>query len=253
MKFRFKAFGLHLMGSAIVLVLVLGGLYVGWYRWPGWYLCGALGVLGILLLVDLTLGPLLTLLIANPKKPRRELLRDVGIIVCVQVAALVYGAATLWNGRPLYYTFSEDRLQLVQASDLKASEIARAQQENPALAPHWHSLPRWVWAPLPDAAEQRQSIVVSALTGGGDIIEMPRYFKPWQDGLRALRAQLKTIDAQRDPRLHRAAKLLRGKMQERGLDPSQPVTLIMTGQGSPLLAVFDRDTLKLRALLRSDR
>jgi hypothetical protein len=31
------------------------------------------------------------------------------------------------------------------------------------------------------------------------------------------------------------------------------VTMIMTGQGSPLLAVFDRNTLRLRALLRSDR
>ena len=253
MKFRFKAFGLHLMGSAIVLTFVLGGLYLGWYRWPGWYLCNPLDVVAILLLVDLTLGPLLTLLIANPKKLRRVLLHDVGIIVCVQIAGLVYGAATLWNGRPLYYTFSEDRLQLVQASDLKPAEVARAQQENPALAPHWYSLPRWVWAPLPDAAEQRQSIVVSALTGGGDIIEMPRYFRPWQDGLTALRAQLKTIDAQRDPRLHRAAKRLRGKMQQRGLSPDEPVTLIMTGQGSPLVAVFDRDTLKLQALLRSDR
>jgi hypothetical protein len=253
MKFRFKAFGLHLSGSAIVLSLVLGGLYLGWYRWPGWYLCSALGIVGILLLVDLTLGPLLTLLIANPKKSRRELVRDVGIIVCVQVAALIYGAATLWKGRPLYYTFSEDRLQLVQASDLKTDEIERARKENPSLAPRWYSLPRWVWAPLPEAAEQRRSIVVSALTGGGDVIEMPRYFKPWQDGLTALRAQLKPIDTQRDPRLHRAAKLLRGKMQRRGLRPDEPVTLIMTGQGSPLLAVFDRDTLKLQALLRSDR
>jgi hypothetical protein len=253
MKFRYKAFGLHLMGSAIVLTFVPGGLYLGWYRWPGWYLCNALDIVGILLLVDLTLGPLLTLLIANPKKSRRELVRDVGIIVCVQVAALIYGAATLWNGRPLYYTFSEDRLQLVQASDLKTDEIERAQKENPPLAPRWYSLPRWVWAPLPDAAGERRSIVVSALTGGGDVIEMPRYFKPWQDGLTALRAQLKTIDAQRDPRLHRAAKLLRGKMQQRGLAADEPVTLIMTGQGSPLLAVFDRDTLKLRSLLRSDR
>ncbi|MGH8252438.1 MAG: hypothetical protein ACRES2_00235 [Steroidobacteraceae bacterium] len=253
MKFRFKAFGLHLAGSAIVLTLVLGGLYLGWYRWPGWYLCNALNVVAILLLVDLTLGPLLTLLIANPSKPRRELARDIGIIVCVQIAALVYGAVTLWNGRPLYYTFSEDRLQLVQAADLKPPEVARAQQENPALAPHWYSLPRWVYAPLPEGAAERKSIIASALSGGTDVIEMPRYFRPWQDGLPMLRTQLQAVDGLRDIRLHRAAPLLHEKMQQRGLPADGPVTIMMTGRGSPLVAVFDRSSLRLQALLRSDR
>lgn len=255
MNFRSKAFGLHLLCSAIVLTLVLGSLYLGWYRWPGWYLCKALNVVGILLLVDLTLGPLLTLLVATPSKPRRELARDIGIIVAVQVVALVYGTATLWGGRPLYYTFSEDRLQLVQASDLKSPEITRAQKENPALAPHWYSLPRWVWAPLPEDANERQSIVIAAITGGADVIEMPRYFKPWAAGLSALRTQLRSIDQQRDVRLRqpKARALLRKKMLALGLPPDEPVAIMMTGQGSPMVAVFDRDTLRLRALLRSDR
>jgi hypothetical protein len=255
MKFRLKAFSLHLLASAVVLTLVLGGLYLGWYRWPGWYLCNALKVAPILLLVDLTLGPLLTLLIANPLKNRRELARDIGVIVAVQLVALVYGAATLWQGRPLYYAFSEDRLQIVQASDIKPAEQLRAQQENPALAPHWYSRPRWVWAPLPEAANERQAIMMSAISGGADVIEMPRYFRPWDAGLVRLRAQLQSIDKQHDVRLRqaKARTLLRQKMLARGLPPDQPVAIIMTGQGSPLVAVFERDTLRLRTLLRSDR
>ena len=166
MKFRLRLFGLHLLSSAVVLTLVLGALYLGWYRWPGWYLCNAISVAPILLLVDLTLGPLLTLLIANPLKNRRELARDIGVIVAVQLVALVYGGITLWQGRPLYYAFSEDRLQIVQASDIKPAEAQRAIRENPALAPHWYSLPRWVWAPLPKDANERQAIVVSAISGG---------------------------------------------------------------------------------------
>ncbi len=126
MRFRFKAFGLHLFGSACALTLILGGLYLGWYRWPGWYLTGVLHVLIIVGVVDLALGPTLTGIIANPRKPRRELARDIAIIVTVQIAALIYGAATLWQGRPLYYTFSADRLEIVQASDIEASEIALA-------------------------------------------------------------------------------------------------------------------------------
>src|SRR5882724_7838285 len=142
MRFRLKAFGLHLLGSAIVLALVLGGLYLGWYRWPGWYLTNVSHVAAILGCVDLTLGPLVTLIIANPAKPRRELARDIAVIASVQIAALIYGAGALWHGRPLYYTFSKDRLQIVQASDLDAKEIDLGRKQNPTLAPRWDSLPR---------------------------------------------------------------------------------------------------------------
>ncbi len=117
MRFRFKAFGLHLLASACALTVILGALYLGWYRWPGWYLTSVGKLLLIVCSVDLVLGPTLTLIIANPKKPRRTLARDITMIVVVQLVALAYGALTLWHGRPLYYTFSANRLETVQASD----------------------------------------------------------------------------------------------------------------------------------------
>src|SRR5690349_18721712 len=106
MRFRFKAFGLHLLGSTCLLALALGALYLGWYRWPGWYLAGAVTVALMMSGVDVVLGPMLTLLVANPRKPRRELARDISIIVAMQLLAAGYGILTLWNGRPLYYTYS---------------------------------------------------------------------------------------------------------------------------------------------------
>jgi hypothetical protein len=239
MKFRLKAFALHLAGSATVITLVLGALFLGWYRWPGWYLTGSLAVVPILAGVDVTLGPLITLLIASPRKPHRALVRDVSIIVAVQLAALVYGAATLWQGRPLYYAFSVDRLQLVQASDLSAQELARARQENPAFAPHWYSRPRWVWAPLPEDPEQRAQIVHSAVMGGDDVIQMPRYFRSWERGLPDLRGCLQSVDGQRDIRLRKQKPLLRQRVAQLGFDPGQPNTLLLTGRGTPLLAVVD--------------
>jgi hypothetical protein len=252
MKFRVQAFSLHLLASITVLALVLGGLYLGWYRWPGWYLSNALKVAPILASVDLALGPLLTLLIANPRKARRELARDIGIIVAVQLVALGYGATTLWRGRPLYYAFSEDRLQLVQASDLDSREVALAVKLNSAFAPHWYSRPRWIWAPLPERADESAAIVASALGGGNDVIQMPRYFKPWEQGLPQLRAHLQSLDQQRDIRIATRARALRQRLAARGFAPDQALTMIMTGQGAPLLAVFDRDTLRVKALLRCD-
>src|ERR1035441_4048008 len=128
MRFRLKALGLHLLASCVVLTFVLGTLYLGWYRWPGWYLADAVQVTLVLAGVDLVVGPLLTFVIASPGKPRGVLARDIAVIAAVQLSALVYGSMSLWNGRPLYYAFSEDVLQLIQAYDIDPKELALARQ-----------------------------------------------------------------------------------------------------------------------------
>jgi hypothetical protein len=250
-KFRLSAFGLHLLGSATLLSLVLGSLYVGWYRWPGWYLAGVQHVAVMLVAVDVALGPLLTLVIASPAKPRRELARDIAVIVAVQIVALAYGGTTLWRGRPLYYAFSVDRLQMVQAYDLDPSEVALARQQNPGLAPTWHSLPRWIWAPLPDDPAVQRKIMASAILGGADVTQMPRYFRTWDLGVPELRKQLKKLDAL--SAFNKAAKRrLKGKMAQLGLASDQPDTIFLTGRVGTVLAVFDRSTMQLKALCGTD-
>jgi len=249
MRFRLTAFGLHLAGSAFALGLILGGLYLGWYRWPGWYLLGALRVLGIVLLVDIVIGPTLTLIVANPLKVRRVLARDLAIIVAVQIIALVYGATTLWLGRPLYYTFSVDRLEIVQASDLEREEIERARRENPDFAPHWYSLPRWVWAPLPEDREEASKIVNSAIFGGSDVIDMPRYFRAWSAGLPQLREKLSAVaDISQLNKLEKQS--FEKRMTALGLAPEEHNAILLWSDVRRVLVVFDRTTLEIRAMLK---
>lgn len=156
MGFRFRALGLHLLASATALALILGTLYLGWYHWPGWYLTDVTQVVMVMVGVDVVVGPLLTFIIARATKPRRELVRDIAIIVVLQLTALIYGSASLWNGRPLYYAFSETVLQLVQAYDIEPAQAQAGRRQNPDFAPHWYSLPRWIWAPLPKDPQARQ-------------------------------------------------------------------------------------------------
>ena len=248
MRFRLQAFGLHLAGSAAALTLVLGALWLGWYRWPGWYLASVLHLVGILVMVDVLLGPTLTLIVANPNKRRTELVRDISIIVTVQLAALVYGTVTLWLGRPLYYTFSADRLELVQASDLKTQDIGVARRENPALAPWWYSRPRWIWAPFPQDPEEAQKIIGGTLFGAADIIQMPRYFRPWEQGLPELRRRLQRFDQMKYFTPLEKQKL-RSRITRLGLPADQTNTMVMWGGTRRLLAVFDTRTLAVQALL----
>ena len=251
MQFRLKAFGLHLLGSASALTLILGALYLGWYRWPGWYLSSVLHVIGIVVLVDLVIGPTLTLIVADPGKRRRVLARDIAMIVTVQLVALVYGAATLWSGRPLYYAFSVNSLDCVQASDLDAAETAAAWQQNPSLAPHWYSRPRWVWAPLPDDADEAAKIAQGTVFGGKDVTDMPRYYKPWEQGLPNLRSQLTRLDDVRYLSKQEKAALRR-RLDQLGLSPEERNALIMWGGSRRVLAIFDTGTLQIKALLKAD-
>ena len=241
MTFRLKAFAWHVSGSAAALAIVCGGLYLGWYRWPGWYLANVGAIVLIMVGVDLALGPLLTLVVASPRKPRRELTRDIGVIVAVQVIALIYAAATLWSGRPLYFAFSVDRIELVRASDIPAAEFDAAREQNSAFVPHWYSTPRYVSAQLPDDPTAADAIKQSALNGGLDVIDMPRYFRSWESGVPALKLQLKAVDALttigRDDKLR-----LKLRLSRHGISPDDPSIILVTGRGDPLLAVIDKST-----------
>ncbi len=250
MKFRFKALGLHILASTCALSLILGSLYLGWYRWPGWYLTDVTHVCLVMVGVDIVVGPLLTFTIAAKNKPRRELVRDVSIIVAVQLVALVYGGVSLWSGRPLYYAYSEGFLQLVQAYDIPPEEVSLGRTRNPQFAPHWYSTPRWIWAPLPkDDSQKREEIVRSAVLGGDDVISMPQYFKPWESGLAELKTHLKKVD---DVAYFVGAdkKKLKAHMQAAGFATDHANAIPLTGRGMPLLAVFDPATVKLAAILR---
>jgi hypothetical protein len=249
MRFRLKALGLHLLASTVALSSILGALFFGWYRWPGWHLADVTHVVLVMAGVDVVIGPLLTFVIARSSKPRRELARDIAMIVAFQLVALIYGTVSLWHGRPLYYAFSENVLQLVQAYDIDAHEWDLARQQKAELAPHWYNVPRWIWAPLPQDPDERGKIVVSAIRGGDDVISMPRYFKPWEQGLPALRSQLKTLDkvgyfSPSDK------KALKERMRAVGLATDQLNSMPLTGRGYPLLAVFDPTSLKITAIVK---
>lgn len=249
MRFRLKAFGLHLAGSATVLTLVLGTFYLGWYRWPGWYLCDVKHVVIVLMGVDLALGPSLTLVVASPRKLRRVLARDVSIIVAVQLFALCYGSINLWNGRPLYYALTENVLQVVQAYDLDPAEVALAAKLDVPLRPHWYSLPRWIWAPTPPDSTPADPGATSQATVKIDPIEVPRLYQPWQAGLADLRAQLRPLSGAAGF-LPKEKLRLKERMQAEGIPTDQANSISLTGRAyPPVLAIFDPSTLQLKEYL----
>jgi hypothetical protein len=79
---------------------------------------------------------------------------------------------------------------------------------------------------------------------------MPRYFRPWDQGLPALRTQLKKVD---DVGYFSAAdkKVLKERMRAAGLSTDQLNSIPLTGRAHPLLAVFDPTSLKVTAIFKA--
>jgi len=190
MNLRYKAFGIHFLASALIMTVVLTVLYIGWYAWPAWYLLGAAPIVAIFVAIGILAGPALTLFVTSNTKPRAVLRKDIAIIIALQVAALGFGTFTLWQGRPLFYTLTLDRIELVTAAEFDHLDLERAKQKGAQIMPSWSSLPQWIWAPLPSDQAERESIVESALTQGKDIISMPEYFRAWDTGLGDLNRQM---------------------------------------------------------------
>ena len=84
---RWKASGIHLLLSAAIAVVVLTLMLMVWYPWPLFEAAGGSRLVFILVGVDVTLGPLITLVIFKSGKPGLKF--DLTVIALVQLAALV--------------------------------------------------------------------------------------------------------------------------------------------------------------------
>lgn len=119
----------HVLASAGVLALVAAGLFFFWYPPPYASLSGGLKLFALIALVDVLLGPLGTLVVSNPKKPKAEWRRDMAMIVVLQIAALAYGMWTVYEARPVHLVFEIDRFRVVPATDVPRSMLSQAPPE----------------------------------------------------------------------------------------------------------------------------
>ena len=113
---RYQACLSHFVISLMIFLFLLGIIVFIWY--PG-DLIHAGGWQGIKIVagVDLVLGPLLTLVIYNPKK--KSLPFDLLIIALIQISALGYGVWNVYNEKPGILVLSYDGFYIVPSLDVK--------------------------------------------------------------------------------------------------------------------------------------
>lgn len=115
---RLKAATTHLLISVALSTLVICLLLFGWYPLPFFWALGGLMLLVLIIGIDVVLGPIMTLILFNPKKSRRALAVDLSLIAIVQISALCYGLYSGYVSRLVFSVFDGKSFQLVQAADI---------------------------------------------------------------------------------------------------------------------------------------
>lgn len=175
---RLKAFSIHLTISASIAASATALMLLLWYAPPFFSALGGKHVLLILLGVDVTLGPIFTLIIFNPLKSRKALTFDLSVIAILQTAALIYGMSVVFQARPVYVVFSKDSFDLVTANMLNKGDIAKAKN------PNYRSLPLtgpiYVYSEMPSDIKERSEVAFSAFSGK-DLPQFPQYYMPYDE------------------------------------------------------------------------
>jgi hypothetical protein len=173
---RLKASLLHLAVSAVMALLVMLLVFRLWYPAPLHSALGVTHIFLLLLMVDVVLGPLLTLLVF--KVGKKTLLMDLTIIGCLQLAALGYGLWSVAEGRPAWIVYNVDRFDVVTAVDIDTRQLHETslQYRNAS----W-SGPQWVGAARSEDTEQGKAMLFEVLQGGSDIAQRPNLYRQLAD------------------------------------------------------------------------
>jgi hypothetical protein len=187
---RWQAGAGHLALSALVGLSVLAAMIFVWYPPPYFQASGGNDLVLLMVAVDVTLGPLLTLAVFNPAKGLGKLRGDLAVIALFQVCALAYGVHVMFVARPAYLVWAVDRFDLVMANTLPDSELAKA-------SPPWNRRPTGrpptIGVKLPDDPKLRNESLFIAV-GGIDLPQQPRFYVRYADVAKDAAARARPID-----------------------------------------------------------
>ena len=126
-KSKFKAAGIHLAISAIIFLILAYYIIFEWYPLPYFTADGGWQGIRIVALIDLVLGPLMTLIIFNPGKSRREIRFDLGTIALIQASVLAWGIYTVHDERPVAIVHWDGEFFSMPAKSYHEQDIALEQ------------------------------------------------------------------------------------------------------------------------------
>lgn len=171
------AASIHLLCSIGVALLAAALVFGLWYQFPYRELSGGRELFLLVVTVDVVCGPLLTLVIYTPRKPRTELWRDLGLVALIQLSALGYGLHSVWQARPLFLVLEIDRFKVIALPNLMDGAIDILPS---SLRPSLFSGPLTVAIREPVDQNERETVLFESVNGGLDYGERPNFYIPFE-------------------------------------------------------------------------
>ena len=168
---RYTAFGIHLLISLFIFVVLSAVILLRWYPDYFFELDGGWEGLRLILGVDLVLGPLLTLVVFNASKP--ELKKDLSIIGTLQVLCLAGGMYVVWSERPLAMVYVDG-----QFYSMSADSWTESGKPVPDLADFPGPWPKRLAVKLPADVDEEFEIRGKALRSGSSLNVQSELYVP---------------------------------------------------------------------------
>lgn len=181
------AAAIHLAVSVLIALLAATLVFIVWYPYPYNEVSGGRDLFLLVIVVDVMLGPILTLTIFNRTKPKKELRRDIVVVVLIQLAALSYGMWTVFIARPVHLVFEIDRFRVVHAVDVATELLPRTPAGVTALPLFSRSL--LAVRPFSSAAESIDATM--AALQGIDLASRPDLWQPYTAAAKRVRGAAK--------------------------------------------------------------
>ena len=240
-----RAWAVHLAISFCVLLPVFAVIVFLWYPGPFYAVQDAKRVVGVLIGVDLVLGPLLTFIVFKPGK--KHLKFDLAVIAALRIAALAYGTHTIWSERPRYVVFAVDRYEVLARLDV---DFARVGLDGFGEAGAGGMTYAFAEMPLGQAFQRFQDGVLFG--GQPDLERRPEFWRPL-DGPRidAVLAAAAPLNAYQS-RGEGDYAALRDRAIALGLDPDTAFVTPVVGKGGDFLGYLDPETARVLGVLETD-
>lgn len=189
LKFRFKAFGIHLGTSIFIALMSLYIVFMVWHPGPLAKAVGVTHIFVMMLGVDVVLGPLLTFIVA--KKGKKSIRFDLGVIIILQLSAFIYGMYSIANTRPVYIAFDTSRFEVVQANNIPKASLINAKSPYNVLG--WGQ-PKFVGIKPTESIEQKNNRLFVELETGVAPSMQPNLYEPLDNQWSIMSKQAKPLN-----------------------------------------------------------
>lgn len=244
---RMKAGTTHLFCSFVLAMCAAGMVFWIWYPYPYREISGGRELFQIIVIVDVLIGPMITLVIFDIRKSALKLRCDLFVVLMVQLLALGYGLWTVAMARPVHVVFEIDRFRVVHAIEVDIDLLRESPTEfkkMPWTGPTFLSIRKFR-----NAEEQMQATL--AAVQGVPLGARADLWQPYSVAVPEvlIAAQPATVLLKRLPQFDAA---IRKELLSKGRVPEQALTLPLVGRNSFWTIFVDPKTAQVITALPID-